>query len=75
MNDRSFPILFAQSVEDRKAVERAVLDYVEGFDLVQTERIECSVSKKRAKVGTAKSAEGYREVPRTFVKLYEGSKR
>ncbi len=65
----------AQSADDRKAVEKAVLDYVEAFYLVQPERIERSVSKSLSKVGYVKSEEGYREVPRTYDQLYRGSQR
>ena len=67
--------VIAQSSDDREAVEKAVLDYVEAFYLVQPERIERSVSKNLAKVGYVKSEEGYREVPRTYEQLYRGSQR
>ena len=65
----------AQSDEDRKAVEMAVLDYVEGLYLVQPERIERSVSKNLSKVGYVKSESGYREVPRSYEQLYRNSSR
>ncbi|MEM8486568.1 MAG: subclass B3 metallo-beta-lactamase [Bacteroidota bacterium] len=65
----------AQSATDREAVEQAVLDYVEGFYLVQPERIAQSVSRQLAKVGYVQSEDGYREVPRTYEQLYRGSQR
>lgn len=68
-------IVFAQSKHDRKAVEAAVLDYVEGFYLVQPDRIERSVSRSLSKVGYVHSKEGYREIARTYEQLHTGSKR
>ncbi len=65
--------LHAQDREDHKAVEMAVLDYVEGLYLVQPERIERSVSKDLAKIGYYRPADEttYRESPMTYQQLYD----
>ncbi|MCZ6837504.1 MAG: nuclear transport factor 2 family protein [Planctomycetota bacterium] len=58
---------------EKKAVERAVLDYVEGVYEVKPELIERSVHPQLAKIGYARrSAEGpWREIPMTFEQLVE----
>ena len=63
----------AQSDVDRKAVEEAVLDYVEGVYLVQPERIERSVHKDLRKVGYGRrdSSAEYRVMPMTYQELYD----
>ena len=63
----------AQSDADRKAVEEAVLDYVEGVYLVQPERIERSVHKDLRKLGYGRrdSSADYRVLPMTYQELYD----
>ena len=63
----------AQSDADRKGVEEAVLDYVEGVYLVQPERIERSVHKDLRKVGYGRrdSSAEYRVLPMTYQELYD----
>ena len=63
------------SDEDREAVEMAALDYVDGFYLSQPERIERSVSRNLSKTGFVATENGYREVPRTYDRLYRESGR
>jgi len=63
----------SQSDADRKAVEEAVLDYVEGIYLVQPERIERSVHKDLRKLGYWRqdSSAEYREAPMSYQQLYD----
>ena len=63
----------AQSDADRKAVEEAVLDYVEGVYLVQPERIERSVRKDLRKLGYWRrdSSTEYQLAPMTYEQLYD----
>lgn len=63
----------AQSDADRKAVEEAVLDYVEGIYLVQPERIERSVHKDLRKLGYWRedSSSEYQLAPMTYQQLYD----
>ena len=63
----------AQSDADRKAVEEAVLDYVEGVYLVQPERIERSVHKDLRKLGYGRrdSSADDRVLPMTYQELYD----
>lgn len=63
----------AQSDADRKAVEEAVLDYVEGVYLVQPERIERSVHKDLRKLGYWRqdSSAEYQLAPMTYQQLYD----
>jgi hypothetical protein len=61
----------AQTPEDRKAVERAVLDYVEGVYEVKPELIERSVHPDLKKFGFARRNKNdeYRVIPMTFDQL------
>ncbi len=63
----------AQSDADRKGVEEAVLDYVEGVYLVQPERIERSVHKDLRKLGYGRReiSDDYRVLPMTYQELYD----
>ncbi len=56
---------------DKKAVKRAVLDYVEGVYEVKPELIEKSVHENLAKVGFARrsAADAYRTIPMTYKQL------
>ena len=61
----------AAASKDRKAVQRAVLDYVEGVYEVKPEYIERSVHKDLAKVGFGRRNAGdeYRTIPMTQEQL------
>ena len=63
----------SQSDADRKGVEEAVLDYVEGVYLVQPERIERSVHKDLRKLGYGRrdSSSEYRVLPMSYQELYD----
>ncbi len=63
----------AQSDADRKAVEEAVLDYVEGIYQVQPERIERSVHQDLRKLGYWRqdSSAEYQLAPMTYQELYD----
>ena len=63
----------AQSDADRKGVEEAVLDYVEGVYLVDPARIERSVSPNLTKLGYWRqdNSSEYREAPMTYQQLYD----
>ena len=65
--------LFAQEQDDKKAVELAVLDYVDGIYLVEPERIERSVSKDLAKIGywRAEDKTAYMETAMSYDQLYD----
>ncbi len=56
---------------DKKAVKRAVLDYVEGVYEVNPELIKKSVHENLAKVGFARrrAADAYRTIPMTYEQL------
>ncbi len=61
---------------DVKAVRAAVLDYVEAFYELDPERLERSVHPNVAKLGWTREADGaYREHPRTYEQLLEGTLR
>ena len=63
----------SQDKSDKKAVEMAVLDYVEGIYEVQPERIERSVSKELAKIGywRAEDKTTYQEAKMSYQQLYD----
>lgn len=58
-------------VDDKKAVKRAVLDYVEGVYEVKPELIEKSVHENLAKVGFARrhADDAYMTIPMTYEQL------
>jgi len=60
-------------VNDRLAVERALLDYVEAIELGKPELIERSVHADLQKFGFSKSRETgeYRRIPMTYERLVE----
>ncbi|MEM9291757.1 MAG: nuclear transport factor 2 family protein [Acidobacteriota bacterium] len=57
--------------EDRAAVERAILDYIEAFYEVDPAKIERSVSPDLAKRGFFRAKDGYREVTMNFEQAKE----
>jgi len=60
----------AEQTADRKAVERAVLDYVEAIYEVKPELVDRSVHRELAKRGYMRGEDGtYREAPMTFAQL------
>lgn len=63
----------AQTDADRKGVENAVLDYVEGVYLADPARIEQSVSPQLTKLGYWRqdSSTDYEESPMTYQQLYD----
>ncbi len=58
--------VFAQSVEDRAGVERAALDYLEGFYDGSTEKIRRGVHPDVFKFGFAKRDGEYHRIPMSF---------
>lgn len=66
-----FTLTRTQSAQDREAVQKAALDYVEGVYNVQPERIERSVHSGLVKRGFYRKADGapYVESPMTFDQL------
>ena len=59
-----------EQTNDRKAVERAVLDYVEAIYEVKPELVDRSVHRELAKRGYMRGEDGtYREAPMTFAQL------
>jgi hypothetical protein len=63
----------AQTADDHKEVERAVLDYVEGVYEVKPELIERSVHPELVKFGFARRSpnDDWRVIPMTFEQLVE----
>ena len=60
----------AEQTADRKAVERAVLDYAEAIYEVKPELVDRSVHRELAKRGFIRGQDGaYREAPMTFAQL------
>ncbi len=66
-------IAVAQTTEDRSAVERAVLDYVEGVYEIKPELIERSVHPELKKFGFARRSpsDDWRVIPMTYEQLVE----
>ena len=67
-------ILFGQTDTDRKAVEAAVADYVDGIYNVQPDRIDKSVDKNLRKIGywyDKKKSEWHDDLGMTYEQLYK----
>jgi len=61
--------LAAQSGPDRSGVERAALDYLEGFYEGSPEKLHRSVHPEVLKFGFAWEDDGYRRVPMSFQEM------
>ena len=59
----------AQTDEDRAGVERAAMDYLEGFYEGSTEKLERSVHPEVFKFGFGRSDDGYERSPMSFEEM------